>query len=120
MALESIRKNYYNINRMQNQEPLEMNVRSTDKKPAVIQKPALCRSSSHKKGGCYETCSEICNYNLREINDPARKLSVNEVKSELLLHSHPQYRIDSVTKKAQTVDSMREELINHYKYAHPV
>ncbi len=119
MALDSIRNNYLSRNRMANQEPL-IEPQSINKNPVNIEVPATCRGDGHKKGSCYDKCNEICNYNIREIDDPTRKLSVNEVKSELLKHSHPQYRIDNVTKKAQTADLMRKELINHYRYAHPI
>ena len=74
-------------------------------------------SNLERKRGCQENCTELCKYSLRELFN--LKITHKDVLSEIIKHGHPSYRVMS-DKKARNSTATREELSEHYKYAHDV
>ncbi len=68
-----------------------------------------------RKKGCLENCSEPCKYSLTEIFRE-KLLTQKEILAEIVKHGHPCYRM--INNKVRNTMETREELAEHYKYAH--
>ena len=106
------------------------------KPPTTREKPPFCKDDSNlwfkkfnlsnylksfiileKSKGCQENCHEPCKYSLKDLNHTTKKISQKDIIDELVEHYHPSSR-NMPTKKLRNTNESREELCQHYIYAH--
>ena len=119
IALSKINDNYnelQNVMRTGSLAPIHHETIAKNNKK--IARPIYCYDNHNKKGDCFEKCNTTCNYSILQLESEAKTLPSSEILMELQKHRHPITR--KINNIWRTNKEAIQELLNHYKYSHPI